>query len=201
MAIDYSKLIGKRSKLIPIVPTSDLYLANLARDCADGHRFARIFRDTWRQIPLGDRRRMVKHWHTDERMDSGWSHPRISRRMERERFPISRSDYIASIQLIAGWNKEYIYPHYLPDDAEHCGAFVTVAAMGHKLWFHAPSVARMPDNVVANLIAKGLAHVYQWATEPELFDDPDDPGNTEYLEGDANQKVESWGFELYSIEE
>lgn len=45
---------------IAIVRSSRLYLS--CTPYGDNGRFAFVFRETWRQIPLGDRRRLVAHW-------------------------------------------------------------------------------------------------------------------------------------------
>ena len=52
-------ILGTREYL-PIVPSSRLWLP-LPGD-GDDARFAAIFRDTWRRIPLNARRAMVGHW-------------------------------------------------------------------------------------------------------------------------------------------
>lgn len=52
------------AEYLPIVPSARLWLPRLG--VGDDGRFARIFRDTWRKIPLKAKRLMVKHWRKSE---------------------------------------------------------------------------------------------------------------------------------------
>src|SRR5436305_1373831 len=47
-------------ELIPIQRSAGLYLVR--HGDGDDQRFARLFRETWRRIPLGARRQMVSFW-------------------------------------------------------------------------------------------------------------------------------------------
>lgn len=57
--------------ICPLVKSSGLYLS-IANHC-DHRYFARVFRDTWRLIPLRDRRRAVRYWqdHRPEYLPAG----------------------------------------------------------------------------------------------------------------------------------
>lgn len=53
-------LIRKEARMIGIVPRSNLYLRET--DLIDGHRFARLFGEVWRTLPLFARRRMLRYF-------------------------------------------------------------------------------------------------------------------------------------------
>ena len=41
----------------------------------------------------------------------------------------------------------------------------SLGLLGAKLYFHSLMIPEMPDNVVQDLIAHELSHVYQWASD------------------------------------
>lgn len=72
--------------------------------------------------------------------------------------------------------------------------------VGHRLVFHAPSVDRLSDAAVTELVAHELAHVFQMANHPNPYATVQD-GYDPWVEIDADSIVQEWGFEVYVIEE
>lgn len=66
---------------------------------------------------------------------------------------------------------------------------------GHSLRFARRRVEKMPDEVVCDLIAHELAHVFQWAIGEDL--NSLDAFNIEII---ADEIMESWGFDAESID-
>lgn len=141
-----------------VVPRQPVYLSAPREG---GERFARLFTETWRRLPLGVRRRILGYWRTDLYA-----------------FPPSTP----SIELLADWPHRQAGPDLL-------GTLGACSGCGHSLRFWAKIVAIMPDDLVRDLIAHELAHVYQWARGWDL----DIVGNCK-AEEDARRNVECWGF-------
>ena len=51
----------KRGAYFPLLPRHNVYLFAPLPETG-GERFARLFIETWKRIPLGPRRRILKHW-------------------------------------------------------------------------------------------------------------------------------------------
>ncbi len=148
---------------LTIQRSSDLYLPILGY--GDDVRFAEIFRDTWRRIPLWGRRGLVGYWRKDGRNSLvAYMSPRI--------------------ELLREWIER--------DDGNIFGA---VARAGHQLQFWAPVVDAFPEVHVGELIAHELAHVFLVARGWEgttnrkvhRWDDP--------TEVEADKVMEDWGFD------
>ena len=120
---------------IPIMRRSDLYLT--PSDHPHDHRFARIFRGTWKSIPLSSRRRLLRHWREHDLRNKLWGGPEI---VLTNGVIFAEQRFQDSIGLCRQW--------------------------GHELSFFAPIVRRMPDGIVAELIVHELAHACQYAATP-----------------------------------
>jgi hypothetical protein len=173
------KELLKKGRLLPILPRHGVHLIPLA---GDGRRFASLFRTTWRRMPLWARRRILGHWRSP-------------------RFPFSTLVPLSpQIELVGGWSGR-VRPGV--------DALADVSRGGHLLRFHAGIVGQMPDDVVCDLIAHELAHVFQDAGG--LTPVPDDPDLWRWPGGEmlrgldvevhANEMVWNWGFEVESIDE
>jgi hypothetical protein len=71
------------------------------------------------------------------------------------------------------------------------------SALGHKIVFWSKIVAVYPDNVVRDLIAHELAHVYQSA----LGGESEDYDNPLCVEDDADWLMQLWGFDPVAIDD
>lgn len=120
---------------IPILPRSGLYL--FAVD-GKGKRFASIFANTWRKLPLGVRRRLLKHWRA-VKVPAGrpWPH----------------------IELIAGKSDFR--------RGNSGNARGQTGALGHTFAFKSTKIDKMAPHEVEWAIAHELAHAYLYAVEPE----------------------------------
>jgi hypothetical protein len=157
----------------------------------NGPRFASLFRDTWKRLPLWARRRILGHW-------------RSGSDGRGNRFSL----WGPTIELLDGWSCRDEGSGE-PDSLR--GDIACVGCAGHVLRFFAPIVDRMPDSVVCDLIAHELAHVIQYAfgarieTDKETCDrvfifpngDVCRPGD---LEIDADDMLVAWGLEVKSID-
>lgn len=114
----------------------------------------------------------------------------------------------ADVLLLHGW------------PSRHERGYALVDLKGHRLQFHAGSVAEMSDGVVQDLIAHELAHVVQAGFEAvgchaalrggppwdahdladvELFYGPD--WIDDYCEWHADYQIQQWGFDPRSIDD
>lgn len=178
-------------KLVPIVPRADLFLVSYGH--GDEGRFAGLFAKTWRRLPLWARRRLLKHWREDAHvvriLTSVPHHQRNGIRAVSPR-----------VELVHGWTAGSIL---WPGDGDHdtrVDGLGKCFARGHRLRFHAPSVDRMPEDVVQDLIAHELAHVYQEACGMLLRFGTEDP-KSGLVEEDADEMMNRWGFDPESIDE
>lgn len=195
----FSKAFG----LIPIVPTSDLYLTSYEH--GDEARFVRVFRDTWRRIPLRDRRRILRYWRTDEFVPAYGKmiHPRAKQHAMRAIQARAGSDavpagsYIPRIELLNGWLGKRV-PNDVVHEADHCGGLAAAFARGFIIRVQAPVFALMSDDVAMDLIGHELAHVYQYASYTTDERDSMTEGEVEY---EADEIVRCWGFEVESIDQ
>jgi hypothetical protein len=69
------------------------------------------------------------------------------------------------------------------------------SSLGHRIVFWSKIVAAYPDNLVRDLIAHELAHVYQWA----LCGESEDYDNPLADEEDADWLMQRWGFDPDAI--
>ncbi len=133
----------------------------------EGERFARLFANTWSQIPLGPRRSILRHW--------------------RQPCPILAGESLPRIELLNAWSGRQRGRGLRGDKA-------MVLWKGHRLRFWRPIVAAYPDNLVKDLIAHELAHVYQ-DSRGFTFE------NAYWCEEDADMRAEDWGFSATAIDE
>lgn len=158
-------------------------------------RFAKAFRSVWKQIPLGPRRGMLRHWRTDEmRFLSGFIHPS---RVVRLNETIPQQWLISpSIEILPPW---WIEDGRDDDMNPLRGVMGAACRKGHSLKFHDAIVDALPDNLLADLIAHELAHVWQESIGLEKrFGFEPEPGD---LEQDADEIMEHWGFSAEAIDE
>jgi hypothetical protein len=138
----------------------------------EAQRFARLFVETWKRIRLGPRRAILRHWRDD-----------------RKNHTLTFSPWI---ELSSSWTGQEVRRggHGLR------GTKANTSSRGHKLRFWSKIVAVYPDNLVQDLIAHELAHVYQWATDrqPEGFDD------AMLVEEDADWLMRVWRFDLDAMD-
>jgi hypothetical protein len=114
---------------LPILPSHHVYV--WAVD-GDGHRFCRLFQETWRRIDLRARRRILRHWREDDSVAwQIWQSPSIVLLSTRDQ---NKRNHSAGTRCL-----------------------------GHGLRFCSADVDEMPDDVVRDLIAYELAHVYLFA--------------------------------------
>ncbi len=186
-----------RKPLIPIVKTSGLYL--VPHQHGDDRRFARLFAEAWKRVPLWARRRMVAHWRKEDpvRLWTAAINPRalpVNGRLEGEAFVSPR------VELLFGWegcqDDDIICPG-MPEEM-HGGETGCAGANGYVVRFHAPRVDRMPEKVVQDPIGHELAHVVQYAIGHKVrFGHEVSNGE---LEEDADEIMVCWGFDPYSID-
>lgn len=100
-----------------------------------GERFVELFSETYRRIPLGPRRSIVKHWRSDP-------------------FPLPLVK--PEITLSVSWNGR-------EGGRGLRGDMAVTKCRGHILHFFSKLVAALPDDLARDLIAHELAHVYQWS--------------------------------------
>jgi len=161
-------------EFLPIVPSSRLWLPRLG--IGDDERFAFIFRDTWRRIPLRAKRLMVRHWRMSEpvwAIQGFWS-------------PV--------IELADYWEfSDRTVRH--PKDAAACGR------NGHSLYFYAPLVDAMPVVHVQELVAHELAHVVQFAIGEPPSGDRTLPRGSDDAEMVADEIMEEWGYDPNAMDD
>jgi hypothetical protein len=117
---------------IPLLPRPGITL--FATD-GEGERFADLFRQTWRRLPLFVRRRSLKHWR-----GGIYPYQMVS--------PL--------IEVLPGWSRR-------ETGRGLRGTWGFASYQGHKLQFWSKIVAAFPDALVMDLIAHEMAHVFQWA--------------------------------------
>jgi hypothetical protein len=59
MVLDALKADLEEGKVVRLLPGHDVFLWVVV---GDGHRFARVFRETWSRLPLYARRRLLSYW-------------------------------------------------------------------------------------------------------------------------------------------
>ena len=176
-----SKLTDRQRWLVmarrwrPLLPQHSIYLQVRA---GNGPRFVCIFRDTWKHIPIRDRRRMLRYWKDDGTKHKILLSPQIEL--------IDRKNMPTADLAIAGVTSNW----------------------GHRIRFPADDFDRMPDSACADLIGHELAHAFQFASGFRICSEDDrhtviGPDETIYdetlQESHANAKATEWGFDMNSV--
>ena len=69
MGLDEFREMIKQPGFYPLLPRHRVYLfAPVPSTEDEGKRFARLFIETWKRIPLGPRRAILRHWRNRERI-------------------------------------------------------------------------------------------------------------------------------------
>lgn len=155
---------------------------------AENHvRFTALFRATWKRLPLGVRRQILRHWRTGFTICPEW-------------FPLSPVIEIVPL----------IWPRDAKTEEEAARIWGNVTALGHKVQFSATIIDKMPDAIAQDLIAHELAHVHQFAcgmiseidngVRWDVWPNGDKfaPGDTEE---DADEQMLNWGFSSFAMDE
>ena len=82
---------------------------------------------------------------------------------------------------------------------QRIGEYAIMSSGGHRLFFYAPSIDAMPDDVVQDIIAYELAHVCQIAEGDDRVP-AQEPGVIDLSELDANELIDSWSFDPDSVD-
>lgn len=122
---------------IPILPRHGVVVWTPGDD-KQAVRFARLFREAWKHLPLYARRRILGHWRDDDA-------PRIFGMV-----------YSPLIHLEDDWDGR-------KRGRGLRGDLGMVHREGHMIHFWTKIVAAFPDELVRDLIAHELAHVHQFA--------------------------------------
>lgn len=164
--------IGPR--YIPILPRHGTYLFCVA---GDGDRFARLFQQTWKKLPLSDRRKILKYW--------------------RE----SYYRFFGDQATPAPWPLVELVPQ--KSDFSRGNSADALAQYSHfrcSFAFEADVMDALPDDAVEATIAHELAHAVLCIEDAETHLHPD---NTAYSflgfsmsECDADETAEFWGFDM-----
>lgn len=185
--------LDKLADLIPVHPRQNIYVVPYG--FGDDERLARMILQTWKRIPLGPRRRILNHWRCPDELEMFVNVPKPKHKPKpNDPFPFTLIR--PRIELLSGWIGG------LGDDirteSEHRGELGAVFAHGHMLRFHAPMVDRIPDNLVCDLIAHELAHVWQYSIGlQERFGYEPDNGE---VEEDADEIMGVWGFDATAMD-
>ena len=65
MSLDKFREIVRQRGYHPLLPRHRVYLFANHQSEAAAKRFAHLFVETWKQIPLGPRRAILRHWRDD----------------------------------------------------------------------------------------------------------------------------------------
>lgn len=176
-------------KPIGIMPRSGLYLDHW--NCSDeqAHRFAEVFRQTWKRLPMWARRPMLKDWRN-------WRDYFISLCADektREEIAAIPVPALSIDCFLRGGTDDALaayYGHY-----------------GRAIQFWKPAVEMMPDDVLSTLIAHELAHAYLHATGRAPSKQPGYvplPKEDEWLDDEeamVRETMNEWDFEDSAIDE
>lgn len=147
-----------------IATSSGLYMA--AWGHAADRRFARVFRQAWRKVPLSARRVTVRHW-------------------RRYRDAYAAAAALIDVPLVEVLDyKSNFHRGRSKDAVGQCDHMGTVLA------FWAPWVDRLPDEHLETLIAHELAHVYLIATRPGHMQQ-----RYSRAESEVYAVLSEWGFD------
>jgi hypothetical protein len=176
----------REGRYVPLLPGHSIYLEVTA---GNGRRFARVFQETWRRIPLGDRRCLLRYWKAEGPSCGIILSPQVELVEFTKLIELAkRADFPVDAKAVAGLTSH----------------------LGHKLFFNAKDADRMPDAVVGDLIAHELADTFQMATGNRPFRYPN--GYSEFicangerwdrnlLEYHADVIAEGWGFNTNSVD-
>jgi hypothetical protein len=133
-----------------------------------GERFAWLFVETWRRLPYVARRRVLRHWKTDLGAVTQLS---------------------PQIDLLPDWSGR-------GDEPGLGGAKAAVGGLGRQTAFWTRIIDAYPDELVRDLIAHELAHVFQWATGWDI-----DQAGPCTCEQEAEVLVEAWGFSSTAMDD
>jgi len=177
VSLDIFREIVRQRGFHPLLPRHRVYLFAPHKSDAPGKRFARLFVETWKQIPLGPRRAILRHWR-----NGGVAPFSVG-------IPLAFSPLI---ELLSGWSKQEVRRggHGLR------GTKAMVSYRGHKLQFWSKIVAVYPDSLVRDLIAHELAHVLQSARGWDSW-----PADPVAEEEDADFQMQVWGFDDVAMDE
>ena len=146
----------------------------------EGQRLARLFRQAWRKLPLGIRRKLLKRWREQVREYN--DNFKAQSGVLRAQSPIVQLGPSETKRKAVAW---FEHPSYksAPD----------------KISFRASVVSRLTDDSVKYAIAHELAHVLQQIDDPEYYNTRDCRKNvyfgTSAIELDADDLVQCWGFD------
>jgi len=132
-------------RLIPIVPTSGLYLT--AWGHCDDARFAEQFRLAWKQIPMRCRKAIVAHWLL-------WGKVTGNRK--------GAAPFLEVLPYKSDWER-----------GPSRYAVAQCSQGGNSLSWNSGFVDALPDEHLRCFIAHELAHVFLFATDPTHFADGD----------------------------
>lgn len=147
-----------------------------------GERFARLFRETWRRLPLCARRTILAYWRCE---------------------PIPALPIKPDIELLSYWPGQRRGRGLRSDKA-------AVYHHGYSMKFWWKIVAAYPDNVVMDLIAHELAHVIQYGVgyrdvvrdgRPVTIDPDGEELSMAQVEEYADWIAQLCGFEPWSIDD
>jgi hypothetical protein len=141
IGMDHKSILASRRKLyrsmsargvvVRLLPRHPVYLFTFE---GGGARFAELFRGTWARLPLGARRHILRYWRSEN--------------------PYTPWDGTVKVELATDWDGR----------RRGRGLRGTRASMtwgGYQLYFFTKVVEALPDELVRDLIAHELAHVYQ----------------------------------------
>lgn len=152
--------------MIPLLPRHKIDLFCVA---GNGHRFADLFRQVWRQIPLRDRRRLLKMWRQSRPIvwEASWPSFELVN---------GKSDFLRgnSHEAIA----QYKY---------HLQSFA----------FDSRYVDALSDDAVKSLIAHEMAHAALATVDAEDHLARCEYDSSGFSDGeyDADEQAEFWGFD------
>jgi hypothetical protein len=127
---DFLAARGRSPHSQVIIARNRIYLRTFSGGADQQARFVRAFRRTWKRLPLGDRRRLLKHW--------------------RENCPLAlvrNGHYSPLVEVQYGWQAR--------NEEPLAGSW---RSSTHRLFFLAPAVVLMPNRHLDTLIAHELAH-------------------------------------------
>jgi hypothetical protein len=138
-------------------------------------QFASIFRKTWKQLPLGTRRALLRYWRAGHQEFQARCEQAAGRALSSVelRFPF--------IQLSNDW----------PGRA--AGDLGTCSGPGWELNFHAGVFEIMPDCIASAVIAHELCHAFFCAQARDF-------ASIEAEEGEVESCIAAWGFDVASLD-
>lgn len=151
---------------IPILPRHDVAVFCLA---GNGHRFAELFRQTWKQMPLSPRRMLLKMWR--QRRPTGCDLPWPPIEMLAGKSDFSRGNSSAAIAQYTTWMLGFAFDSRYMD--------------------------RLSDESVKSVIAHELAHAVLITQDAEghLSEAAYDESGFSQAEYDADELAGFWGFD------